>query len=81
MEALAAIGLSANILQFVEFTSRLISSTSELSHRGSKAEYLEIETTARQRELGERIVSQQDSDNPNVRSNEDRALIELGTQS
>jgi hypothetical protein len=32
METLAAIGLSAHILQFVEFTRQLISSTYQLSH-------------------------------------------------
>ena len=56
MEALVAIGLTANILQFVEVAGRLIASTRELSLRGAKSEYIELESIAQQlRSLAESI--------------------------
>lgn len=38
MEALVAVGLSSNILQFVEFAGKLIRTASELRHNASTAE-------------------------------------------
>ncbi|KAK4449067.1 hypothetical protein QBC34DRAFT_326556 [Podospora aff. communis PSN243] len=56
MEALAALGLAANILQFVEFTRHLLSSTRELAEWGAKSEHTELVSIAQQlRTLAESI--------------------------
>jgi hypothetical protein len=46
METLAIIGLVGNIVQFVDFSSKLISKSTELSQssKGALAEHIEIET-------------------------------------
>ncbi|KAL8402767.1 hypothetical protein RB596_009217 [Gaeumannomyces avenae] len=63
MEAVAAFGLAANILQFVEVTGRLISSARELSQQGAKSEYVELEAIAQQlRGLAEGIRLSQGGD-------------------
>ncbi|KAL8310944.1 hypothetical protein RB597_001950 [Gaeumannomyces tritici] len=63
MEAVAAFGLAANILQFVEVTGRLISSARELSQQGAKSEYVELEAIAQQlRGLAKGIHPPQDGD-------------------
>ncbi|KAL8340959.1 hypothetical protein RB601_006862 [Gaeumannomyces tritici] len=63
MDALTALGLAANILQFVEVTGRLISSARELSQQGAKSEYVELEAIAQQlRGLAEGIRPPQDGD-------------------
>ncbi|KAL1842598.1 hypothetical protein VTJ49DRAFT_4778 [Mycothermus thermophilus] len=46
MEPLAAIGLASNILQFVEFTHKLVSTTHRLYQHGSRLEFLELESIA-----------------------------------
>ena len=48
MEALAAIALAGNILQFAETTKHLISSTHQLSHLGANQEHIELSTIARE---------------------------------
>jgi hypothetical protein len=49
MEALAAIGLAGNIVQFVDFSGRLISESIELYHSydGALAENVDIETATK----------------------------------
>ncbi|KAF1953597.1 hypothetical protein CC80DRAFT_507092 [Byssothecium circinans] len=49
MEALAAVGLASNIVQFISFTRDLISTTRSISHNvdGELVENTEIETVAR----------------------------------
>jgi hypothetical protein len=49
MEALAVIGLVANIIQFVDFSGKLIAKSTELyhSHDGALAENVDIETTTK----------------------------------
>jgi hypothetical protein len=49
MEALVAVGLAANIVQFVSFAREVISAGREISHNveGALVENLEIEETAR----------------------------------
>jgi hypothetical protein len=48
MDPLTALGLASNIVQFVDFTSKLISTTHSLytSTSGAKAEHLELEALA-----------------------------------
>ncbi|KAE9367360.1 hypothetical protein N431DRAFT_415963 [Stipitochalara longipes BDJ] len=49
MDPLTALGLASNIVQFVDFTGKLLSSTRKLyvSSSGAKGEHLEIESLAR----------------------------------
>ncbi|KAK4148964.1 hypothetical protein C8A00DRAFT_19297 [Chaetomidium leptoderma] len=76
MEALAAIGLTANILQFIEITGQLISSTHQLSSQGATTEYLELESIAQElRTLAEGIGPQQAQDSQGA----DDGLGRLGT--
>ncbi|KAM7206061.1 hypothetical protein V8F20_002843 [Naviculisporaceae sp. PSN 640] len=59
MEALAAVGLSCNILQFVELTAKLVTTTRQISDQGAKQENIEIQAIAQLlRSLAERIQQQ-----------------------
>ena len=48
MEALAAISFTGNILQFVDVTGRLISSTRQISQQRGNAEHFELESFTRE---------------------------------
>ncbi|KAK4207371.1 hypothetical protein QBC37DRAFT_96295 [Rhypophila decipiens] len=57
MEAIVAIGLSSDILQFIEVTKKLVSSAEQIFKHGGSLEYLELEKTAqRLRDVAERIT-------------------------
>lgn len=43
MEALAAVSLAGNILQFIDFTSRLVSKGREIHTQGSLSEHSDLE--------------------------------------
>ena len=60
MDPLTALGLASNIVQFVDYSSKLISTTRKIynSASGAKEEYIELELLARNiRELAERAKS------------------------
>ena len=60
MEALAAISFTGNILQFVDVTGRLISSTRQISQQGGNAEHFELESFAREvQELANAVSPEQ----------------------
>ncbi|KAJ3542099.1 hypothetical protein NM208_g4032 [Fusarium decemcellulare] len=81
MEALAVASLTGNILQFIEFTSRLISSTRQVSSDGSKTEYLELATIAQElRRLAEAIRRQQPTSTDNAENHEQDTLQQISSQ-
>lgn len=66
MEALAAIGLAGNIVQFIDFTCKLLDQATSiyLSHTGSLGTDRDIETIARSlQELSARISQGRQSQN------------------
>ncbi|KAF4966307.1 hypothetical protein FSARC_5979 [Fusarium sarcochroum] len=81
MEALAVASLTGNILQFIEFTSRMISSTHQISAAGSKKEHLELETIAEELRRSSRIINTQRlSDNVEPDSEADNTLAQISKQ-
>lgn len=47
METLAAVGLAGNIVQFVDFSGKLISKSKQLYHHGTLDENVDIETATK----------------------------------
>ncbi|KAJ4253305.1 hypothetical protein NW762_010460 [Fusarium torreyae] len=81
MEALAVVSLTGNILQFVEFTSRLISSTHQISVAGSKPEHFELETIAQElRRSSRAIKSHRLSSDVEQDSKADNTLMQISKQ-
>lgn len=81
MEALAAVSLTGNILQFIEVSSRLISSTDQAFSEGLKTEYLELETIAQElQRLAEATSSQQLITDSKEESDKDETLARISAQ-
>jgi phage terminase small subunit len=81
MDPLTALGLASNIVQFVDFTSKLISATHSLyeSTSGAKSEHLELETLAKTlRSLADDAAPP--SQGMTNFSTEDATLIDLGNR-
>jgi hypothetical protein len=82
MDPLTALGLASNLVQFVDFTSKLFTATHRLyvSQSGAKPEYLELESLAQNiKELAEGAKPR---NLPNTRNmtTQDKTLLELGNQ-
>jgi hypothetical protein len=84
MDPLTALGLASNIVQFVDFTSKLISTTQNLyvSSSGAKDEHLELEILARNiQDLAEHAKSRLGGvSGPAILSKEDGTLLDLSDQ-
>lgn len=80
MEALAAIALAGNILQFVETVSHLISSTRQLSGVGATDEHIELTTIAAEVTILAARVTPTDASTGAKLSDEEAAMRALGTQ-
>ncbi|KAF4999065.1 hypothetical protein FDECE_11624 [Fusarium decemcellulare] len=81
MEPLAVASLTGNILQFIEFTSRLISSTRQIFSAGSKTEYLELATIAHElRRLAEAIRPRQPTSTDNAENCQQDTLQQISAQ-
>ena len=84
MDPLTALGLASNIVQFVDFTSKLISTTQKLyvSSSGAKDEHLELEILARNiQDLAEHAKSRLGGvSGPAILSKEDGTLLDLSDQ-
>jgi len=48
MESLAAVGLAANILQFIHEARNLVSTSREILGSGTKDEYIELELISKE---------------------------------
>lgn len=82
MDPLTALGLASNIVQFVDFTSKLVSSTRELyvSSSGAKGENLELESIAQSiQELAGR-VRPSNIEQRVILANQDNSLFDLSDQ-
>lgn len=82
MDPLSALGLASNIIQFVDFTSKLISAAHELyvSPTGARLEYLELGLLAKNlQQLAQQAGSLQSSDSENL-SGEEKTLQGLSKQ-
>ncbi|KAI0403772.1 hypothetical protein F4802DRAFT_607882 [Xylaria palmicola] len=82
MEALAAVGLAANVLQFVDFTQSLITGTIELhsSLKSARAEHLVLEDITQQlKQFAQRLLVPEAYEEENL-SEDDLALKNLATQ-
>jgi hypothetical protein len=80
MDPLTALGLASNIVQFVDFTSKIISATHSLyrSAAGAKTEHSELEKVAKSlRSLADQATPPSFQKTKSL-SAEDLALIELG---
>ncbi|RYP65088.1 hypothetical protein DL771_008469 [Monosporascus sp. 5C6A] len=81
MEALAVVSLTGNILQFIEVTSKLISSTHQVFSAGSKPKYIELETIAKElRRVAEAIRSQQPTSDSNEEPDMENPLVQISAQ-
>ena len=84
MDPLTALGLASNIVHFVDFTSKLISTTQKLyvSSSGAKDEYLELESLARNiQDLAEHAKPRLGGvSEPTILSIEDGTLLDLSDQ-
>ncbi|KAF4449242.1 small s, partial [Fusarium albosuccineum] len=81
MEALAVASLTGNILQFLEFTSKLVSSARQVLSDGSKTEYLELATIAQElRRLAKAIRPRQPTSTDNAENHEQDTLQQISAQ-
>lgn len=80
MEALAAVSLAGNILQFVDSTKKLISTARNFSVFGAKKENLELEGLAQELQHFARRVSPSEVPQAVTLSEEDEALKSLESQ-
>jgi len=84
MDPLTALGLAGNIVQFVDFTSKLISTTQKLydSSSGAKDEHLELENLARNiQEQAEHAKSRLGGvSGPAILSKEHGTILDLSDQ-
>lgn len=82
MNPLTGLGLAANILQFIDFTTKIISASVDLyqSGSGAKAEYFEAESFAiHLRELADKMILPETSGH-GVFKDEGKALKSIATQ-
>jgi hypothetical protein len=82
MDHLTALGLASNIVQFIDFTRKLFSTTRKLcvSSSGAKEEHLELETIARSiQELAERAPARNIPD-ATILGNKDRKLLDISNK-
>jgi hypothetical protein len=82
MDPLTALGLASNIVQFVDYTRKLISGARELyvSSSGAKRENLELESIVRNiQELAER-VRHGNTEQKEMVANQDKQLLDLSDQ-
>jgi hypothetical protein len=83
MDSLTALGLASNIVQFVDFTSKLLTATRRLyvSQSGANPEYLELENLAQNiKELAEGAKPRNHFPNTRNMMTQDKTLLELGNQ-
>jgi hypothetical protein len=82
MDPLPALGLASNIVQFVDFTCKLISTTRELqlSQFGTKVEYMELQSITRNIQQLARQACPRDSPYSTIKSKNDETLRELSSQ-
>lgn len=80
MEALAAVSLAGNILQFVDMTKSLISSSRQLSSLGASKEHIEINTIARELQSLVSRITQEELPEGTELSKEEESIRALGKQ-
>lgn len=82
MDPLSALGLASNIVQFVDYISKLISTTHKLriSPSGTKIEYLELENIALNIQHLSHLASQEESPRSSILSKNDKTLRDLSSQ-
>ncbi|KAJ4176077.1 hypothetical protein NW767_015565 [Fusarium falciforme] len=80
MEALAAVALAGNILQFVETTKKLISATGQLSHLGSSEEHIELSSLVHELQGWVLRVTPRDPPQGVKLSEEEKSIRALGVQ-
>jgi hypothetical protein len=82
MDPLIALGLASNIIQFVDFASKLFSTTKRLyvSQSGASAEHLELESLARHIKKLAEGAKPCNSPGSKIISDEDNTLVDLGNQ-
>lgn len=80
METLAAVSLAGNILQFVDTTKKLVSSTRQLSHLGASEENVEIASLTRELKGWVARVTPPDPQLGASLSDEENAIRGLGVQ-
>ncbi|KAK7914010.1 hypothetical protein PG985_011713 [Apiospora marii] len=80
MEALAAVSLAGNILQFVDSTKKLLSTTRQISDLGAKEETIELQTLTRDLQSWVKRVTPPDvKEGANLRD-EEKSIRSLGAQ-
>lgn len=80
MEALAAIALAGNILQFVETTKKIISSSRQIALLGASGEHQELSTIARElQDLALRVTPPEPLEGAEL-SREEKSICVLGEQ-
>lgn len=80
MEALAAASLAGNILQFIDTTSKLVSTARQLHSLGAKQEYRELETIAKEiRDHAEQVTPSEPPEDKSL-SKEEEGLRALGRE-
>ncbi|KAK8121837.1 hypothetical protein PG984_010507 [Apiospora sp. TS-2023a] len=80
MEALAAVGLAGNILQFVDTTRTLISTTRQISCFGAGEEHLELSDLTRELQAWIERVTPPQVDQSAKLSDEEKSIRSLGEQ-
>ena len=78
MDPFIALGIAGNVLQFVEFTSRLLSQAEEIRHAGNTASTFELANTTRDFEILARKLATRSS--PEVSSclnQDDQAMHDI----
>lgn len=82
MDPLTSLGLASNIVQFIDFASKLFTATQKLylSPSGAKVEHLELESIARHIKKLAEGARPRNSPNNRATSNEDNNLLDLGNR-